>query len=65
MVCVDNGEYHTSLHLHKIYRVLVDKDAATDCDLRVIDESGEDYIYPARLFLPIDPLRVTGAFRVV
>lgn len=54
MVCVDNGEYPTSLHLHKIYRVLVDEDAATDDDLRVVDESGEDYIYPASMFLPIE-----------
>ncbi|HXU34210.1 MAG TPA: hypothetical protein VN851_26865 [Thermoanaerobaculia bacterium] len=59
MVCVDNGEYPTSLELHKIYRVLTDEDAATDGDLRVIDESGEDYIYPASMFLPIELPRAT------
>lgn len=59
MVCVDTGEYPTSLELHKIYRVLTDEDAATEGDLRVIDESGEDYIYPAGMFLPIDLPRAT------
>ncbi len=59
VVCVDNGEYLTSLELHKIYRALVDEDAATDGDLRIIDESGEDYIYPASMFLLIELPRAT------
>ncbi len=59
VVCVDNEEYPTSLELHKIYRVLVDEDAATDGDLRVVDESGEDYIYPSSMFLPIELPRAT------
>ena len=41
------------MELHKIYRVIPDKDAADDDDLRVIDESGEDYLYPASFFAPI------------
>jgi hypothetical protein len=41
------------LELHKIYRVVPDRDAAADEDLRVIDESGEDYLYPASYFAPI------------
>lgn len=45
-VCVDNSEYPASLEMHKIYRVLPDADAASDGDIRVIDESGEDYLYP-------------------
>lgn len=53
VVCVDNSEYPVSLELHKIYRTLPDEDATADGDLRVIDESGEDYIYPASYFLPI------------
>jgi hypothetical protein len=52
-VCVNNSDYPASLELHKIYRVLPDKDAAIDGDLRVIDESGEDYLYPADRFVPI------------
>jgi hypothetical protein len=38
------------LELHKIYQVIPDRDAARDGDLRVIDESGEDYLYPAGWF---------------
>jgi hypothetical protein len=53
VVCVDNSEYTVSLELHKIYRTLPDEETAGDGDLRVIDESGEDYIYPASYFLPI------------
>jgi hypothetical protein len=53
-VCVDNAGYPASLELHKIYRVLPDADAARDGDLRVIDESGEDYLYPASRFLIVE-----------
>ena len=53
-VCVENTEYAASLELHKIYRVLPDEDAAVDGDIRVIDESGEDYLYPAEWFVPIE-----------
>lgn len=53
VVCIDNKDYPASLELHKIYRVLPDEDAAADGDLRVIDESGEDYLYSAERFVPI------------
>jgi hypothetical protein len=53
VVCIDNTDYLASLELHKIYRVLRDEDAASDGDLRVIDESGEDYLYSADRFVPI------------
>ena len=53
-ICVDNSEYPASLELHKIYRVLPDKAAQADGDLRIIDESGEDYLFPADYFIPID-----------
>ena len=53
-VCINNTEYPASLELHKIYRVLPDEAATTDGDLRVIDESGEDYLYPAELFVLIE-----------
>lgn len=52
-VCINNSGYPASLELHKIYRVLPDEDAAADGDLRIIDESGEDYLYPADRFVPI------------
>ena len=50
-ICVNNADYPASLELHKIYRVLADKDAEADGDIRVIDESGEDYLYPADYFV--------------
>jgi hypothetical protein len=53
-VCIKNGEYPASLELHKIYRVLPDEDADLDGDVRVIDESGEDYLYPAEWFIAIN-----------
>jgi hypothetical protein len=54
VVCVNNADYPASLELHKIYRVLPDKDAEVDGDVRVIDESGEDYLYPADWFVLIE-----------
>jgi hypothetical protein len=54
-VCVDNRGYPASLELHKIYRVLPDDDAAAEGDIRVIDESGEDYLYSASRFVDIEP----------
>ncbi|CAG0978309.1 hypothetical protein ANRL3_01962 [Anaerolineae bacterium] len=58
-ICVNNSEYPASLELHKVYRVLPDADAAKDGDLRVIDESGEDYLYPANYFLLVGLPRET------
>lgn len=55
VVCIENAHYAASLERHKIYRVLPDKNAARDGDLRVIDESGEDYLYPAGWFVAIQP----------
>ena len=53
-VCINNTDYPASLELHKIYRVLPDDDAAIDGDIRVIDESGEDYLYPAEYFVFVE-----------
>lgn len=59
VVCVNNTEYPASLELHKIYRVVPDQEAAREGDLRVVDESGEDYLYPAKWFVPVElPRRV-------
>ena len=62
-VCVNNAEYPASLELHKIYRILPDADAASDGDVRVVDESGEDYLYPVAYFVPIElPKSVEAVF---
>jgi len=52
-VCIDNSDFPAALELHKIYRVLPDPDAAAEGDMRIIDESGEDYLYSAARFVPI------------
>lgn len=54
VVCIDNAGYEASLELHKIYSVVPDPDAAQDGDLRIVDESGEDYLYSAERFVAID-----------
>ncbi len=62
-VCVSNADYLASLELHKIYRVLPDDDAEVEGDLRVIDESGEDYLYPAEYFVFVElPQAVEKSF---
>jgi len=63
VVCLDNGGYAASLEPRKIYRQLPDAHAEQDGLLRVIDESGDDYLYPSRLFAPISiPEAVEQAF---
>ena len=49
-VCIDNADYPASLEARKLYEVLPHDEAASHRQLRVIDESGEDYLYPARYF---------------
>ena len=62
VVCLDNAGYPVALEKHKIYRVLPDAQAARDNFLRIIDESGEDYLYPARMFALVElPLKVRRA----
>ena len=54
VVCIDNADYEASIELHKIYPVVPDPDAAQDGDLRIVDESGEDYLYSTDRFVAID-----------
>jgi hypothetical protein len=53
-VCVRNDEYEGALELRKIYEVLDDADAEPHDMIRVIDESGEDYLYPRDWFMPLE-----------
>lgn len=53
VLCVSNKDYPASLELRKVYRLLPDEKAARHRQLRVIDESGEDYLYPEAYFVPI------------
>ena len=61
-LCVENRGYPAALEVRKVYRVLPDLAAARRGLLRVVDESGEDYLYPARFFLRIEVPR--AAIRV-
>lgn len=53
VLCLKNDGYEASLERRKIYRVVPDRGAAVDDLIRVIDESGEDYLYPADFFAPM------------
>ena len=53
LVCVRNDGYPESIERRKLYRVLPDAKAAKIDFVRVIDESGEDYLYPKRFFAPV------------
>jgi hypothetical protein len=54
VVCVLNDGYPVSLEVRKIYEVVPDADAERYKQLRVIDESGEDYLFPEDYFRPIE-----------
>jgi hypothetical protein len=54
VVCLSNAGYDASLDVRKLYRVLSDAKSEKLGLLRVIDESGEDYLYPKKLFAAID-----------
>jgi hypothetical protein len=65
VVCVCNDGYPASLEVRKIYRAIAAPSAAAHDLLRVIDETGEDYLYPARFFKPIElPPAVRRALRL-
>jgi hypothetical protein len=50
VVCVDNSSYEASLERRKLYALIPDTGAEAQGLLRVVDESGEDYLYPAKNF---------------
>jgi hypothetical protein len=53
VICVKNEGYEASLEVRKIYRTVADEGAKRHKLIRVVDESGEDYLYPRGNFLPI------------
>ena len=54
LLCINNAAYPATLDVRKVYRQVPDAHAAARKFVRVIDESGEDYLYPEDLFVPID-----------
>lgn len=62
-MCVDNAGYPASLELRKVYRVVSDRAAAAHKMIRVVDESGEDYLYPQTSFVSVQvPLKARPLF---
>lgn len=53
-ICTKNPGYEASLEVRKLYQVIDDQAAHSIGQIRVIDESGEDYLYPVSYFAPID-----------
>jgi hypothetical protein len=63
VVCINNQDYPASLEVRKIYQIIPDHRAAEHQLIRVIDESGEDYLYPVAYFVPIAlPQAVVAVF---
>ena len=52
-VCIKNKGYGASLELRKLYQLVADEAAAKLHQIRVIDESGEDYVYPENYFVVV------------
>ena len=66
VVCIENKSHPSSLEFGKIYRIVEDEKAAQRKMLRVIDESGEDYLYPENYFVDIKlPQVAEEAFRAL
>jgi hypothetical protein len=62
-ICINDGGYVDDLKVRTVYQVLPDESAAKSNYIRVVDETGEDYLYPANLFVPIEvPREVEEAF---
>jgi hypothetical protein len=53
VVCIDNRGNEASLEQWKIYQTLPDEEAEKHNEIRVIDEEGEDYLYPSDCFSPV------------
>ena len=59
VICIRNDDYPASLETRKLYESLPDDEAAKHDQIRVIDESGEDYLYPASYFVAVDLPKAT------
>ena len=53
LLCVDNEGYEASLEIRKLYEKIPDKEAERHDQVRIIDESGEDYLHPSSFFAPV------------
>lgn len=54
VICIQNTDYPAALERRKIYEIVPDASASRLGLVRVIDESGEDYLYPSDYFIPME-----------
>jgi hypothetical protein len=54
VICIKNDDYAASLETRKLYQVIPDADAEKIDQLRIIDESRDDYLYPQEYFVPVN-----------
>jgi len=54
VICISNEDYPASLERRKLYEVIPNSDAEALGQLRIKDESGEDYLYPKELFVSVE-----------
>ncbi len=65
-ICVDDTDYKASLIRGKVYQILADPKAANDDLVRIVDESGEDYLYHKSYFVFVDfPVAVKKKLRAL
>ena len=65
-ICVDDTDYNASLIRGKVYQILADPKAANDDLVRIVDESGEDYLYHKSYFVFVDfPVAVKKKLRAL
>jgi len=66
VLCVRNGDYPASLEVRKVYPVLRDTSAEKHHLVRIVDESGDDYLYPSDYFVALRlPQRVLRALQPI
>jgi len=64
VLCIENKDCD-DLEKRKVYQVLPDDKAADEGYLRIVDESGEDYLYPESYFIPVEhPQKIQDALRI-
>lgn len=67
VICINNDGYPASLEVRKVYERIPDQAAESNDQYRVIDESGEDYLYPRKMFatavIPMPAWRASGSHR--
>ena len=54
VICIKNEDYPASLEIRKLYQSIPDPEAKENNQIRVIDESGEDYLYPEDYFVSVN-----------